>query len=146
MSERDKIGRQVLPIPDRQHVGLTTYDAKDPETKFPPIRDIRPPAGAPNVLIVLLDDAGFGSSSAFGGPCQTPTFEKLASGGLRYNRFHTTALCSPTRQALLTGRNHHSVGMAGVTEIATSAPGYSSILPKSKAPLAQTLKLNGYST
>jgi len=146
MKEQEKIGRQVLPIPDSQHVGLTTYDAKDPDTKFPPIRDIRPPAGAPNVLIVLLDDAGFGSSSTFGGPCQTPTFEKLASGGLRYNRFHTTALCSPTRQALLTGRNHHSVGMAGVTEIATSAPGYSSILPKNKAPLAMTLKLNGYST
>ena len=146
MKEPDKIQREVLPIPDRQHVGLTTYDAKDPDTKFPPIRDIRPPEGAPNILIVLLDDAGFGSSSTFGGPCQTPTFEKLASGGLSYNRFHTTALCSPTRQALLTGRNHHSVGMAGVTEIATSAPGYSSILPKNKAPLAMTLKLNGYST
>ena len=74
MKEQEKIGRQVLPIPDSQHVGLTTYDAKDPDTKFPPIRDIRPPAGAPNVLIVLLDDAGFGSSSTFGGPCQTPTF------------------------------------------------------------------------
>jgi len=146
MKEPDKFKREVLPIPDKQHVGLTTYDAKDPDTKYPPIRDIRPPAGAPNILIVLIDDAGFGSSSTFGGPCQTPTFEKLASGGLRYNRFHTTALCSPTRQALLTGRNHHSVGMAGVTEIATSAPGYSSILPKNKAPLAMTLKLNGYST
>jgi arylsulfatase len=98
------------------------------------------------VLIVLLDDVGFGASSAFGGPCQTPNFEKLASGGLKYTRFHTTALCSPTRQALLTGRNHHSVGMGGITEIATSAPGYCSILPKNKAPLPMTLKLNGYST
>ena len=98
------------------------------------------------MLVVLLDDAGFGSSSAFGGPCQTPTFERLASNGLRYNRFHTTALCSPTRQALLTGRNHHSVGMGGITEIATSAPGYSSVRPKTAAPLAETLKLNGYST
>jgi len=146
MKGLDKIQREVLPIPDRQHVGLTTYDAKDPDTKFPPIRDIRPPAAAPNVLIVLLDDAGFGSSSAFGGPCRTPTFEKLAANGLQYNRFHTTALCSPTRQALLTGRNHHSVGMACVTELATSAPGYTSVLPKNKAPLAMTLKLNGYAT
>ena len=90
--------------------GLTTYDAKDPDTAFPPIEPLLPPAGAPNVLIVLLDDVGFGASSAFGGPCRTPTAERLAAGGLQYNRFHTTALCAPTRQALLTGRNHHSVG------------------------------------
>jgi arylsulfatase A-like enzyme len=139
-------GREILPIPDRQHVGLTTYDAKDPDTAFPPIERLRPPDGAPNVLVVLLDDVGFGASSAFGGPIATPTFERLAAEGLRYTRFHTTALCSPTRQALLTGRNHHSVGMGGITEIATSAPGYSSIRPKSAAPLAETLKLNGYST
>ena len=138
--------RSVLPIPDREHVGVTTYDAKSPDTSFPPIEPLRPPEGAPNILIVLLDDAGFGSSSAFGGPCQTPTFERLAANGLKYNRFHTTALCSPTRQALLTGRNHHAVGMGGITEIATSAPGYSSIRPKTAAPLAETLKLNGYST
>jgi len=138
--------RAILPIPSHAHTGLTTYDAKDPNTKFPPIEELRPPKGAPNVLLVLLDDVGFAASSAFGGPCATPNFEKLASGGLRYNRFHTTALCSPTRQAFLTGRNHHSVGMGGITEIATSAPGYCSILPKNKAPLAMTLKLNGYST
>jgi arylsulfatase A-like enzyme len=141
-----RIERSILPIPDRHRTGLITYDAKDPNTKFPPIAPLRPPKGAPNVLIVMLDDVGFGASSAFGGPCHTPNFEKLASGGLKYNRFHTTALCSPTRQALLTGRNHHSVGMGGITEIATSAPGYCSILPKNKAPLAMTLKLNGYST
>src|SRR5213593_4512256 len=104
------------------------------------------PRGAPNVLVILLDDVGFGASSAFGGPCQTPTAERLAANGLRYNRFHTTALCSPTRQALLTGRNHHSVGMGGITEIATSAPGYDSIRPDSAAALAETMKLNGYST
>jgi arylsulfatase A-like enzyme len=138
--------RDVLPIPDPQHVGLTTYDAKDPDTAYPPIEQLRPPAGAPNVLIVLIDDAGFGSSSAFGGPCQTPTFDRLATEGLRYTRFHTTALCSPTRQALMTGRNHHSVGMGGITEIATSAPGYNSLRPKDKAPVAETLRLNGYST
>ena len=109
----------ILPIPDPQHVGLTTYDAKDPDTKFPPIEPLRPPKGAPNVLIVLLDDVGFAASSAFGGPIHTPTAERLAKGGLKFNRFHTTALCSPTRQALLTGRNHHSVNMGGICEIAT---------------------------
>jgi arylsulfatase A-like enzyme len=146
MSQNGEVGREVLPIPDRPYEGLITYDAKDPATSFPPIEPLRPPAGAPNVLIVLIDDAGFGSSSAFGGPCATPTAERLAAGGLKYNRFHTTALCSPTRQALLTGRNHHAVGMGGITEIATSAPGYNSIRPNTAAPLAETLKLNGYST
>jgi len=140
------VGRQILPIPDTRHVGVTTYDAKDPDTKFPPIEPLRPPTGAPNVLIVLLDDVGFGASSAFGGPVQMPTAERLAANGLKYNRFHTTALCSPSRQALLTGRNHHSVGMGGITEVATSAPGYSSVRPQSAAPLAEVLKLNGYST
>jgi arylsulfatase A-like enzyme len=146
MSEPDKIQRQILPIPDSQHVGLTTYDAKDPDTKFPPIEPLRPPKGAPNVLIVLIDDCGFGAASAFGGPIATPNAERLAATGLKFTRFHTTALCSPTRQALLTGRNHHSVNMGGICEIATSASGYTSVLPKNKAPLAMTLKLNGYST
>jgi arylsulfatase len=142
----DKLQRDILPIPDREYVGLTTYDAKDPDTKFPPIEPLRPPKGAPNVLIILLDDVGFAASSAFGGPISMPTAERLAAGGLKYNRFHTTALCSPTRQAMLTGRNHHSVNMGGICEIATSAPGYNSILPKNKAPLPEVLKLNGYST
>jgi arylsulfatase A-like enzyme len=140
------VQRDVLPIPDKSYEGLVTYDAKDPDTSFPPIEPLRPPEGAPNVLVILLDDVGFGASSAFGGPCAAPTAERLADNGLRYNRFHTTALCSPTRQALLTGRNHHSVGMGGITEIATSAPGYNSIRPNTAAPLAETLKLNGYST
>jgi arylsulfatase len=138
--------RDVLPIPDTKHIGLMTYDAKDPNTKYPPITMLRPPAGAPNVLIVLLDDVGFGASSAFGGPCETPVADRLAANGLKLNRFHTTALCSPTRQAMLTGRNHHSVGMGGITEIATSAPGLSSVRPKDKAPFPETLRLNGYST
>src|ERR1700674_1815077 len=139
MNDQDKFQRTVLPIPDQPRTGLVTYDAKDPDTKFPAINQLRPPKGAPNILIVLLDDAGFGSSSAFGGPCNTPTAERLAAGGLKLNRFHTTALCSPTRQALLTGRNHHSVGMGGITEMATSAPGYSSVRPKDKAPIAEIL-------
>jgi len=146
MNERDDVPRTVLPIPDRPRTGLITYDAKDPDTKFPPIDQLRPPKGAPNVLVILLDDAGFGSSSAFGGPCQTPVAEQLAADGLKYLRFHTTALCSPTRQALLTGRNHHTVGMGGITEIASGAPGYNSVLPNTCAPLAKTLKLNGYAT
>jgi arylsulfatase A-like enzyme len=140
------IHRDVLPVPDIPPPGLMTYDAKDPDTAFPPIEPVRPPAGAPNVLVVLLDDVGFGASSAFGGPCDTPVAERLAANGLKYNRFHTTALCSPTRAALLSGRNHHSVGMGGITEIATSAPGYDSRRPNTCAPLAEILKLNGYCT
>jgi len=146
MSSEDKKHRSHLPIPTPERTGLITYDARDPDTKFPPIEQLRPPKGAPNVLVILIDDAGFGSNSAFGGPCQTPNLEQLAADGLKYNRFHTTALCSPTRAALLTGRNHHSAGMGGVTEIATGAPGYSSVLPNTISPLARTLKLNGYST
>jgi arylsulfatase A-like enzyme len=146
MAQDREIGREVLPIPDRPYEGLITYDAKDPDTSFPPIEPLRPPDGAPNVLIVLIDDVGFGASSAFGGPCKTPNAERLAANGLKFNRFHTTALCSPTRSALLTGRNHHAVGMGGITEIATSAPGYNSIWPNTAAPLAEILKLNGYST
>jgi arylsulfatase A-like enzyme len=142
----DRHARSMLPIPDRPAAGLTTYDAKDPATAYPPIEPLLPPEGAPNVLIVLLDDVGFGASSAFGGPCAMPNAERLAAGGLTYNRFHTTALCAPTRQAMLTGRNHHSVGMGSITETATSAPGNSSLRPNTKAPLAMTLKLNGYST
>jgi arylsulfatase len=146
VSSQDKVQREILPIPDRPFSSAIMYDAKDPDSKFPPIEPLRPPQGAPNVLIILLDDAGFGSASAFGGPCATPNAERLVANGLKYNRFHTTALCSPTRQALLTGRNHHSVGMGAITELAASAPGYNSIRPKSAAPLSMTLKLNGYST
>jgi arylsulfatase len=146
MQNDDTRSRSYLPIVEPERTSLVTYDAKDPDAKFPPIAQLRPPKGAPNVLLILLDDTGFGASSAFGGPCQTPTVEQLASTGLKYIRFHTTALCSPTRQALLTGRNHHSAGMGGITEVATGAPGYNSVLPKTISPLARTLKLNGYST
>src|ERR1700723_1881445 len=146
MGVEDKKHRSHLPIATPERTGLIAYDAKDPDSKFPPIEQLRPPKGAPNVLIILIDDAGFGSASGVGGPCQAPSAEKLAAGGLKYNRFHTTSLCSPSRQALLTGRNHHSAGMGGITEIATGAPGYSSVLPNSISPLARTLKLNGYST
>ncbi len=140
------VQREVLPIPDLPRTGFIAYDAKDPDSKFPPIEPLRPPKGAPNVLVVLIDDVGFGASSVFGGPCDAPTAERIAKDGLRYTRFHTTALCSPSRAALLSGRNHHSVGMGGITEIATSAPGYNSLKPNSMAALPEILKLNGYST
>ncbi len=146
MSDDRAAGRDVLPIPDQAYDGPVMYEATDPDSKFPPIEPLRPPAGAPNVLVVLIDDVGFGASSAFGGPCDTPVAERLAADGLKFNRFHTTALCSPTRAALLTGRNHHAVGFGGITEMATSAPGYNSIIPNSAAPLAKTMLLNGYAT
>jgi arylsulfatase len=147
-SRRDQqlSGRDNLPIPNEAYAGPVYYDANDPAAVFPPIQEIRPPAGAPNVLVVLIDDTGFGASSAFGGPINTPTAERLAADGLKYTRFHTTALCSPSRAALLTGRNHHSVGMGGITEIATAAPGYTSMIPNTKAPVAKILRDNGYST
>jgi arylsulfatase A-like enzyme len=127
-------------VDDWRLIGVTRMDA------FPRHRPIRPPQGAPNVLLVLLDDMGFGASSAFGGPIAMPATERLSAGGLRYTRFHTTGVCSPTRAALLTGRNHHSVGMGTLPDLATSAPGYNSVRPGSAATLAQILKLNGYST
>ena len=142
----ETVGRQVLPVPDRPDVGTITYDATDPDTSFPPITQVRPPEGAPNVVVVLLDDVGFGASSAFGGPCATPTFERLAGTGLKYTRFHTAAMCAPTRTALLTGRNHHSAAMGSITETATSAPGYSSARPNTVANIGEVMRLNGYST
>lgn len=140
------IPREVLPIPRHRQASSAMYDYRVPEARYKPIAPLCPPEGAPNILLVLLDDAGFGSNSAFGGPCRTPVFERLANNGLRYTRFHTTALCSPTRQALLTGRNHHSVGMGVVSDMATTAPGYTSQRPDSAATIAEVLKLNGYST
>ncbi len=98
--ETDRIHRSVLAIPDRAHVGVTTYDARDLDTGYAPIEPLRPPKGAPSALIMLLDDVGFGSSSAFGGPVNTPKAQRLAAAGLKYTRFHICALSSPTRQAL----------------------------------------------
>lgn len=139
-------GRHVLPEPETLRDVVTALGIEDQTAPFDPVRPVQPPSGAPNVVIVLLDDLGFGTSSSFGGPCQMPTSERLAAGGLRYTRFHVTALCSPTRQALLTGRNHHSVGMGSTTEMATSAPGYNGFRPQSAATIAQILQRNGYST
>ncbi len=140
----DKLDRTVLPIKEPQLPPITTVDVRD--AKAPPRFQVTPPKGAPNVVIVLIDDMGFGQSSSFGGPIHMPTAERLANNGLRYNRFHTTALCSPTRIALLTGRNHHSCNMGGITEIATAFPGNTGQRPQNIAPLAETLRLNGYNT
>jgi hypothetical protein len=104
------------------------------------------PTDAPNILLIMLDDVGFGSFGNFGGPVTTPGLDKIAKQGLRYNQFHTTALCSPTRAALLTGRNHHAVHMGGITEIANSFPGYDSAIPPESATVAQVLRMSGYST
>jgi len=140
----DLTGREILPIPDIPSKGKMALDARKAE--FPAIEPLRPPEGAPNVVIVLIDDMGFGCPSANGGPVNMPAMEKIAERGLLYNRFHTTALCSPTRQALLTGRNHHSAGMGSVAEVATGAPGNDSVRPNSVATVAEMLRLNGYST
>jgi arylsulfatase len=140
----DKLDRTVLPIPEPKREAITTFNARN--ATAPPRFEVKAPAKAPNVLLVLIDDMGFGMSSAFGGPIHMPTAERLADNGLRYNHFHTTALCSPTRIALLTGRNHHTNNMGGITEIATAFPGNTGQRPNSVAPLAEMLRLNGYST
>jgi arylsulfatase A-like enzyme len=141
---QDGLNRTVLPIPEPQPPVFTELDARN--VKAPPLFKVTAPKGAPNVVVVLLDDMGFGQSSAFGGPVHMPTLDALAAGGLRYNNFHTTALCSPTRNALLTGRNQHVANAGAVTELATSFPGNTGIRPLNVAPLAEMLRLNGYST
>jgi arylsulfatase A-like enzyme len=139
-----EINRTVLPVPEPQPPTITELDARN--AKPPPHFEVKAPKGAPNVVVVLLDDIGFGQSSSFGGPCKMETAEKLAAGGLRYNDFHTTSLCSPTRTALLTGRNHHVNNAGAIMELATAFPGNTGIRPLNVAPLAEMLRLNGYST
>ncbi|GAA4859446.1 arylsulfatase [Saccharopolyspora rosea] len=140
------VSRERLPIPGPERPSANALDVRDQRPPFQPQQPLTPPEGAPNVVVVLVDDMGFGAPSAFGGPCRMPTAERLADGGLRYSRFHVTAICSPTRQALLTGRNHHSVGMGVTTEMASAAPGYCGIRPLSAATMGQILQGNGYST
>lgn len=120
--------------------------AASAEERPPAAQAPRAPHGAPNVLLVLTDDVGFAAPSTFGGPIPTPALDRLAASGLRYNRFHVTAMCSPTRAALLTGRNHHAVGSGVVTDLASAHPGYSGVMPKSAATIAEVLKQNGYNT
>ncbi|HET9702160.1 MAG TPA: arylsulfatase, partial [Burkholderiales bacterium] len=140
----DGLDRSVLPIAEPKRPLYKELDAR--KVKPPPHFQVKAPAGAPNVVIVLIDDMGFGVPAAFGGPVPMPTLDRLARNGLRYNNFHTTALCSPTRAALKAGRNHHTVNMGFITEMATSFPGATGQIPNSTAPLAEMLRLNGYST
>ena len=138
------LDRTVLPIHEPP---VAQYKELDARNATAPARfEVKAPDRAPNVVVVLIDDIGFGASSSFGGPINMPTLEKLARGGLRYNRFHTTALCSPTRVALLTGRNHHVNNAGAIMELATGFPGNTGIRPHSVTPLAQILRMNGYST
>jgi arylsulfatase A-like enzyme len=140
----DQIDRSVLPLQAPSEEPITVFDARDATP--PPQFKVMPPDGAPNVLVVLLDDLGFGGTSHFGGPIATPTFDRLAAEGIAYNQFHSTALCSPTRQAVKTGRNHHSANQAKITEVATSFPGATGQLPNDVANIGEILRLNGYST
>src|SRR6202008_4344380 len=134
----------ILPLPTPRFRGLIGSTYADSEADV--ISVPSPPAGAPNVVVVLLDDVGFGQAGTFGGPADTPTLKRLAEDGLRYNRFHTTALCSPSRAALLSGRNHHSVHTGVITEMATGFPGYDGQWPKQAASIAEILRGNAYST
>ena len=133
-----------LPKPDPAFKGKIGETYKDSTPDYP--HPVKAPKGAPNVLLVLLDDVGFGMCSTFGGPVPTPHLDQLAKNGLTYNQFHTTALCSPTRAALLTGRNHHSCGTGVIIEMGTGYPGYTGIIPQSTSVVAQTLCYNGYAT
>ena len=130
--------------PDQPFRGKIGRTVKDSKSDFP--KGVEAPAGAPNVLLILTDDVGFGASSTFGGPIQTPTFQRVADAGLRYNTFHTTALCSPTRAALISGRNHHSCASGVITEMATGYPGYNSLVPRNCGTVAQVLRGHGYNT
>ena len=136
--------QEVLPRPEPAFKGQIGATYKELTPDFP--KPLTAPAGAPNVLIVILDDVGFGHAGTFGGAAATPTMDRLAAAGLRYNTFHTTALCSPTRAALLTGRNHHSVGTGVIIEMGTGFPGYTGVVPDTTAGLPEILRLNGYAT
>jgi arylsulfatase len=138
------VDRTVLPITEPSYPPITELDAR--KATAPPLFQVKAPEGAPNVLVILIDDMGFGIPSAFGGPARMPTADRLASEGLRFNHFHNTAVCSPSRTALLNGRNHHSNNMAGITEQTTAFPGNTGKRPNAVAPLAEMLRLNGYST
>jgi arylsulfatase len=136
--------QEVLPKPEPSFQGKIGRTASESKPDFP--KGIEAPKGAPNVLLIMTDDVGFGASSTFGGPIPTPTFDKLAKTGLRYNMFHTTALCSPSRAALITGRNHHTCATGVITEFGTGYPGYNTIMPKSCGTVAEILKQNGWNT
>ena len=140
----DGLDRTVLPIAEPKRQTYKELDARN--AKAPARWEVKAPQGAPNVVVVLIDDIGFGASSTFGGPINMPNVEKIAAKGLKYNRFHTTALCSPTRVALLTGYNHHSNNAGSIMETSTAFPGNNAVRPQSVTPMAEVLRQNGYST
>ncbi|HVT09842.1 MAG TPA: arylsulfatase [Polyangia bacterium] len=140
------IDRSKLPIPDPRFAGKRQRTLAGSKPDWGLAGAVQAPAGAPNVLLVLIDDAGFGNPSTFGGPIATPNLTRLAESGLKYNRFHVTALCSPTRAAMLTGRNHHAVGFGSIGELSAPFPGYCAARPQSAAPFPQVMQMNGYST
>jgi len=144
VSAQEKLDRTNLPIQEPERPTYSELDVRNVET--PPFFEVKAPENAPNVVIVLIDDIGFGGPSTFGGPIQTPTLDRLAAEGISYNNFHTTALCSPTRNALKTGRNHHTTNTGSIMESSTGFPGNTGQVPNSVAPLAEMLRLNGYST
>ena len=139
-----KMDRTVLPIHPPVRETVTEMDARNVEK--PPIFEVKAPEGAPNVVVIMIDDIGFGATTTFGGPIDTPTFSYLADNGLKFNQFHTTALCSPTRASLLSGRNHHNVNVGSVMEVATGFEGNQGIRPDNAKYVAETLRQNGYST
>ncbi len=142
--QKDEFNRSILPIPDPPFKGKVGLRPSESVKDFP--KAVEAPKGAPNILLIMTDDVGFGAASCFGGPIPTPAMDRVADMGLRYNTFHTTALCSPTRAALLTGRNHHSVGTAAIMEVGVGYPGYNTIITQDKRGLGDILKLNGYNT
>ncbi|MEC7501587.1 MAG: arylsulfatase [Planctomycetota bacterium] len=141
----EELDRTHLPIQEPKRPTFSELDVRDVKEK-PALFQVKAPKKAPNVVIVLIDDIGFGGPSTFGGPIQTPTLDRLAASGLRFNNFHTTSLCSPTRMALKSGRNHHNANAGSIMESSTGFPGNTGQVPNSVAPLAEMLRLNGYST
>jgi arylsulfatase len=142
----NRIDRTGLPIADPKFAGVVNRTLQGSRPDWGLIGHVAPPEGAPNVLLVLVDDAGFGQPSTFGGPIAAPAMTRIAEEGVRYNRFHVTALCSPTRAALLTGRNHHAVGFGSIGEFSSGFPGYTAFVPEDSAPFPKVLQGNGYST
>jgi len=136
--------RTVFPIPEPKRPVYTEREVRN--AKASPHFEVKAPEGAPNLLVVLVDDLGFAGTRTFGGPVATPTFDRLAEGGLYYNNFHTTAVCSPTRAALKSGHNHHANNIGSIIETGTAFPGNTGQIPNEVAPLAEMLRLNGYST
>src|SRR5580765_2078089 len=136
-------GKQLPPLP-AIFGGVIKESAKDSTPWWAP--RVVPPKGAPNILLIMTDDQGYGVSGTFGGVIPTPTLDRLAKVGLRYTQFHTTSLCSPTRAALITGRNHHSVGFGVIAEMSTGYPGYDAVIERNSATIGELLRQNGYAT